>query len=301
LGLGEPYPISAANMLNLGDLLDGVCAHFDAVEEIEDDLIRVAIVGKPNVGKSSIINRILGEERVIVSDIPGTTRDAINTLYERDGQKFMLIDTAGIRRRSKVKEDIEKFSFLRAVAAVERCDVCVLVISAEEGITDQDTKIAGIAHEKGKAAVIVVNKWDLIEKDNKTMAKYTGDIEHELKYMAYAQKLFISAKTGQRVGNLFEMVRMANENAALRVQTGILNEVLIEALAMNPPPAMKGKQLRVYYATQVSVKPPTFILFVNSAELMHFSYRRYLENQLRQNFGFRGTPIHFIVRNRKSD
>jgi len=300
LGLGEPMAVSAANMLGLGDLLDAICGHFsNFAEQEEEDVIRVAIVGKPNVGKSSIINRILGEERVIVSDIAGTTRDAINTPYEKDGQKYMLIDTAGIRRQSKIKESIEKYSFLRAVAAVERCDVCVLVISAEEGITDQDTKIAGIAHEKGKAAIVVVNKWDLIEKDNKTMANYTKDIEEELKYMSYAQKLFISAKTGQRINNLFEMVKIANENAALRIQTGILNEVLIEAMSMNPPAAIKGKALRVYYVTQVSVKPPTFILFVNNFELLHFSYKRYLENQLRQNFGFKGTPIHFIVRNRK--
>jgi len=299
LGLGDPVPISAANMLGLGDMLDIICGHFPAEEgDDPDDIIKVAIVGKPNVGKSSIINRILGEERVIVSDIAGTTRDAVDTFYEKDGQKYMFIDTAGIRRRSKIKEDIEKFSLIRAVAAVERCDVAVVAISAEEGITDQDTKIAGIAHEKGKAGIIVVNKWDAVEKDNKTMAKYNTRIDDELKYMFYAPRLYMSALTGQRVTNLFDDIKMVNENANLRVQTGVLNEVLIEAMARNQPPSVKGVALKIYYITQVSIKPPTFILFVNNGELLHFSYRRYIENQIRDNFGFKGTPIHFIVRNR---
>ncbi|MDR2166962.1 MAG: ribosome biogenesis GTPase Der [Clostridiales bacterium] len=299
LGLGEPLPISAANMLGLGDMLDIICGHFPADEaEDDDDIIKVAIIGKPNVGKSSIINRILGEERVIVTPVAGTTRDAVDTFYEAGGQRYMFIDTAGIRRKSKIKEDIEKYSLIRAVAAVERCDVAILVISAEEGITDQDTKIAGISHEMGKAGIIVVNKWDLIEKDNKTMAKYDEKIDVQLKYMAYAPRLYISALSGQRVMNMLREIRVVAQNAAMRVQTGVLNEVLVEALARNQPPAVKGQSLKVYYMTQVSVKPPTFILFVNNSELMHFSYRRYIENQIRLNFGFKGTPIHFIIRNR---
>jgi len=300
LGLGDPLPISAANMMGLGDMLDIICGHFpeDIEDYDDDDIIKVAIIGKPNVGKSSIINRILGEHRVIVADMPGTTRDAVDTFYEKDGQRYMFIDTAGIRRRSKVKEDIEKYSLIRAVAAVERCDVAILVISAEEGITDQDTKIAGIAHENGKAGIIVVNKWDMVSKDNKTMAKYDEKIDAELKYMAYAPRLYISALTGQRVQNLFREIKVVAQNAAMRIQTGILNEVLIEAMARNQPPAVKGQSLKIYYMTQVSIKPPTFILFVNSSELLHFSYKRYIENQIRLNFGFKGTPIHFIARNR---
>jgi len=301
LGIGDPHPISAANMLGLGDMLDEICSHFDGFAEGDDadDIIKVAIVGKPNVGKSSIINRILGEERVIVSDVAGTTRDAVDTFYEKDGQKYMFIDTAGIRRRSKIKEDIEKFSLIRAVAAIDRCDVAILVISAEDNITDQDTKIAGIAHEKGKAGIVVVNKWDAIEKDNKTMKKFEEKIASELKFMPYAPKMYISALTGQRVGNLFDEIQTVANNAAMRVQTGVLNEVILEATARNQPPAQKGVALKIYYATQVSIKPPTFILFVNNSELLHFSYRRYIENQIRQNFGFKGTPIHFIARNRE--
>lgn len=303
LGLGMPFAVSSGQALGLGDMLDEVVGFFpkSSGDENDDEIIKVAVVGKPNVGKSSIINKILGENRVIVSDIPGTTRDAIDTYYEKDGQKYMFIDTAGIRRKSKIKESIEKYSIIRAVAAVERCDVCVLVISAEEGITDQDTKIAGIAHEKGKAAIVVVNKWDTVEKDNNTMKKYTKDIEQELKYMSYAPKLFISALTGQRLSNLFELIVTVSQNSTLRIATGVLNEVLIEAMAMAQPPSDKGKQLRVYYMTQVSVKPPTFVLFVNDVELMHFSYKRYIENQLRLAFGFKGTPIHFIVRNKHYD
>ena len=301
LGLGDPIGVSAGQMLGLGELLDAVVAHFpeEAKNQEEEDVIKVAVIGKPNVGKSSLINRILGEERVIVSDIAGTTRDAIDSDYVYEGQKYTFIDTAGMRRKSKIKENIEKFSIIRAVAAVERADVCILMINAEEGITDQDTKIAGIAHEAGKAVIIAVNKWDLVEKDNHTMNKFIKDIDTELKYMPYAPKIFISAMTGQRVSKLFNMIKAVNENNARRVATGVLNDVLIEAMAMNQPPADKGRPLRIYYMTQVSVRPPTFVLFVNDTELLHFSYKRYIENQLREAFGFEGTPIHFIARNRK--
>lgn len=300
LGLGDPHGISAGQALGLGDLLDEVVKHFENLDNLEEeeDVIKVAIVGKPNVGKSSLINKILGEERVIVSPIAGTTRDAINTYYEKDGQKYMFIDTAGMRRKSKVKENIEKYSLVRAVSAIEKADVVIMMISAEDGVTDQDTKIAGIAHERGKAAMIVVNKWDAIEKDDKTMKKYSNEIDVELAYMPYAPKLFISAKTGQRVDKLFELIKTVWENSALRIQTGVLNDVLIEAMAMTPPAAVKGKALRIYYMTQVSIKPPTFVFFVNDTNLMHFSYKRYIENQLRLAFGFKGTPIHFITRNK---
>ena len=302
LGLGDPMPISAGQALGLGDMLDEIVRHFPDIdqEQEEDEKIKVSIVGKPNVGKSSLINKILKEDRLIVSDIPGTTRDAIDTEYEVDGQKFIFIYTAGMRKKSKIKENIEKYSIVRAIAAVERADICVLVINAEEGITDQDTKIAGIAHERGKAAIVVVNKWDMIEKDDKTMKEYTMQIEKELAYMPYAPKLFISALTGQRVVKLFGLAESVYENSCLRISTGVLNEVLAEATAMQEPPHDKGKQLRIYYVTQVSVKPPTFVLFVNDSKLMHFSYKRYLENRFRQAFGFKGTPVHFITRN-KSD
>ncbi len=298
LGIGEVYQISAGQALGLGDMLDAVCAHFpEGAENAEDeDVIKVALIGKPNVGKSSLINRILGEDRLIVSNIPGTTRDAIDTPFELDGQKYVLIDTAGMRRKSKIKEDIEKYSIIRAVAAVERCDVAVLVIDAQEGITDQDAKIAGIAHERGKAAIIAVNKWDAIEKDDKTMNKFLKDIATDLAYMSYAPRVFISALTGQRVIKMLDTVKEVYANNCLRVSTGVLNDVLVEAMAMQQPPAEKGRQLKIYYMTQVGVKPPTFVIFVNDRELMHFSYRRYIENQLRQNFGFKGTPIHFVVR-----
>lgn len=300
LGLGDPIPVSAGQALGLGDMLDVVVSHFNTsdIEQANDEYIRVAIVGKPNVGKSSLINKILSEDRLIVSNIPGTTRDAIDTYYEKDGQKYIFIDTAGMRKKSKIKENIERYSIVRAVAAIERCDVCILVISAEEGITDQDTKIAGIAHERGKAAIIAVNKWDAIEKDNKTMNNFLKDIEHELAYMPYAPKIFISALTGQRVHTIFNNIKMVSENSNLRISTGMLNDVLIEAMAMNQPPAEKGKPLRIYYITQVSVKPPTFIIFVNDSNLLHFSYKRYIENQIRQAFGFKGTPVHFIIRNK---
>lgn len=301
LGLGEPFGVSAGQMLGLGDMLDEVVKHFpqDKVNAEDEEVIKVAIIGKPNVGKSSLINRILGENRVIVSDVAGTTRDAIDSPYEYNGQKYVFIDTAGMRRKSKIKENIEKYSIIRAVAAVERADVCIMMINATEGITDQDTKVAGIAHEAGKAVIIVVNKWDLIEKDNKTMNKFMKDIDSEFKYLSYAPKLFISAKTGQRVTKLFELIDMACENSHRRIQTGVLNDVLIEAMAMNQPPAEKGRPLRIYYMTQVSVAPPTFVLFVNDTELLHFSYQRYIENQMREAFGFVGTPLHFIARNRK--
>lgn len=301
LGLGEPFGVSAGQMLGIGDLLDEVIKYFpeDKEDDEDDDTIKVAIIGKPNVGKSSLINKILGEERVIVSDVAGTTRDAIDSEYEYNGQKYVFIDTAGMRRKSKIKENIEKYSIIRAVAAVERADVCIMMINAEEGITDQDTKVAGIAHEAGKAVIIAVNKWDKIEKDNKTMNKFVKDIETEFKYLSYAPTIFISAATGQRVTKLFELIDMVHQNNTMRISTGMLNDVLIEAMAMNQPPAEKGRPLRIYYITQVSVKPPTFVLFVNDTELLHFSYKRYIENQLREAFGFKGTPIHFIARNRK--
>lgn len=300
LGLGDPIAVSAGQALGLGDMLDEVVSHFpeESKDEEEDNIIKVAIVGKPNVGKSSLINKILGEQRLIVSDVPGTTRDAVDTFYEKDSQKYMFIDTAGMRKKSKIKEDIERYSIIRAVSAVERCDVCILVINAQEGITDQDTKIAGIAHERGKAAIIAVNKWDIVEKDDKTMNKYIKDIEKELAYMPYAPKIFISALTGQRVNKIFDNINTVWQNNNLRISTGVLNDVLIEAMAMNQPPAEKGRPLKIYYMTQVSVKPPTFIIFVNDTNLLHFSYRRYIENQIRLAFGFKGTPIHFIVRNR---
>ena len=301
LGIGDPIPISAANMLGLGDLLDKICSYFDknAGYDEDDDKIRVAIIGKPNVGKSSLVNKILGEDRLIVSNIPGTTRDAVDTEIEINGDKFVFIDTAGMRRKSKIKEEIERYSIIRAVAAVERADVVVLVIDAAEGITDQDTKIAGIAHERGKAAVVAVNKWDSIEKDDKTMNKYLKDIDRELAYMPYAPKVFISALTGQRIGRLIELIKTAYENHSLRISTGLLNDVLIEATAIQEPPNDKGKQLKLYYITQAAVKPPTFVIFVNDRQLMHFSYRRFIENRLRDAFGFVGTPIRFVIRERK--
>lgn len=301
LGIGEPIPVSAANMLGLGDLLDGICANFDenVSYDEDDDKIKVAIIGKPNVGKSSLVNKILGEDRLIVSNIPGTTRDAVDTEIEINGDRFVFIDTAGMRRKSKIKEEIERYSIIRAVAAVERADVVVLVIDAAEGITDQDTKIAGIAHERGKAAVVAVNKWDSIEKDDKTMNKYLKDIDRELAYMPYAPKVFISALTGQRINRLIELIKTAYENHSLRISTGMLNDVLIEATAIQEPPNDKGKQLKLYYITQASVKPPTFVIFVNDRQLMHFSYRRFIENRLRDAFGFVGTPIRFVIRERK--
>ncbi|MCL2204285.1 MAG: ribosome biogenesis GTPase Der [Defluviitaleaceae bacterium] len=300
LGIGEPIPVSAGQALNLGDMLDEIVSHFPAGTpgDEDDDRIKVAIVGKPNVGKSSLINKILGEERLIVSDIPGTTRDAVDTFATRDGHEYLFIDTAGLRRKSRIKENIERYSIIRAIAAIERCDVCVLMIDAEEGISEQDTKIAGIAHERGKAAIIAVNKWDTIEKDDKTMEKFNEKVARELAYMPYAPKLYISALTGQRVHKLFGLIFTCYQNHAMRIATGTLNEVLIEATAIHSPPMDKGRAARIYYITQVSIKPPTFVLFVNDKRLMHFSYLRFLENRIREAFGFDGTPIHLITRNR---
>ena len=301
LGLGDPIPVSGASRLGLGDMLDEVVKYFnpEQLEEEEDDRPRIAIIGKPNVGKSSIINKLLGEERVIVSDIAGTTRDAIDTPVTRNGREYVFIDTAGLRRKNKIKEEIERFSIIRTVSAVERCDVAVLVIDASEGVTAQDATIAGIAHERGKGVIIAVNKWDKIEKNDKTMNKFTTEIRETLSYMPYAELVFISAETGQRLPKLFDLIDMVIESQTLRVQTGVLNEILTEAMAMKQPPSDKGKRLRIYYMTQVSVKPPTFVMFINDKELMHFSYTRYIENQVRNTFGFRGTPIRFIARERK--
>ena len=303
LGIGEPIPVSAANRLGLGDMLDKVMEHIpeEAFTEEEDERPKVAIVGKPNVGKSSIINKLVGENRVIVSDIAGTTRDAVDTEVTYNGKEYVLIDTAGVRRKNKIKEELEHFMIVRTVSAVERADVVVLVIDATEGVTDQDTKIAGIAHERGKGIIIAVNKWDAIEKDDKTTNKFTAEIRDMLAFMPYAEIMFISAKTGQRLPKLYEMIDMVMENHALRVATGVLNEIMMEAVAMQQPPTDKGKRLKLFYITQVAVKPPTFVIFVNDKELMHFSYTRYIENRIRDAFGFRGTPLHFIIRERKEN
>ena len=300
LGIGEPYAISASNMMGLGDMLDVVVSHFPegAVAQEDDDRPRIAIVGKPNVGKSSIINKLLGEERVIVSDIAGTTRDAVDTPVIHNGREYVFIDTAGLRRKNKVKEDLEHFMVVRTVGAVERADVVVLVIDAVEGVTEQEAKIAGIAHDSGKGVIIAVNKWDAIEKNDKTVYEYENRIRNTLSYMPYAELIFISAKTGQRLNKLFDMIDMVVENHSMRIQTGVLNEIMAEAVAMQQPPADKGKRLKLFYMTQVSVKPPTFVIFVNDKELMHFSYTRYIENQIREAFGFRGTPLKFIIRER---
>ena len=302
LAMGDPIPISAGQKLGIGDLLDKVVELFNAdssTEETEDDRPRIAIVGKPNVGKSSIVNRMAGENRVIVSDIAGTTRDAIDTAVRFNKKEYVFIDTAGLRRRSKIKEEIERYSIIRAVTAVERADVVLLVIDASEGITEQDAKIAGIAHENGKGVLILVNKWDLVDKDNYTAKKFTDKIRSVLPFMPYAEILFISALTGQRLNKVYDMIDMVIANQNMRISTGVLNEVISEAAAMNQPPQDKGKQLRIYYSTQASVKPPTFVIFVNYKELMHFSYQRYLENQIRNAFGFRGTPVRFVIRERK--
>lgn len=303
LGIGDPYAVSAANRQGIGDLLDAVAAYFkeDSAAQEEDDRPRIAIVGKPNVGKSSIVNRLLGENRVIVSDIAGTTRDAVDTPLVRGGREYILIDTAGLRRKSKIKEELERFSIIRTVSAVERADVVVLVIDAEEGVTEQDAKVAGIAHERGKGIVIAVNKWDAVSKDDKTIYRFTEKVREILSYLSYAEILFISAKTGQRLNRLFEIIDMVIENQNHRVATGVLNEILSEAVAMQQPPSDKGRRLKIYYMTQVSVKPPTFVVFVNDKELMHYSYTRYLENQIRNAFGFRGTSLKFIIRERKED
>ena len=300
LGLGEPIMISSVNAMGLGDLLDEVVKLFpeDTLLEEDDDAIKICFIGKPNVGKSSMVNKIIGENRVIVSDIAGTTRDAIDTPFTYKDQKYVLIDTAGIRRKSKVNESIEKYSVLRALSAIERSDVCFLMIDAVEGVTDQDKKVAGYAHEAGKAIVIVVNKWDLLEKDNNTFKDYTKKVKEELAYMTYAPVMFVSALTGQRVTQLLEQAVYVSNNHALRISTGVLNDILNEAMALNQPPSDKGKRLKIYYATQCGVKPPTFVLFVNVKELAHFSYVRYIENQIRKNFNYEGTPIVFKVKQR---
>lgn len=301
LGIGDPIPVSAASRLGIGDMLEEVCKHFndDDTEDEEDDRPRVAIVGKPNVGKSSIINKLLGEDRVIVSNIAGTTRDAVDTEIKRNGKEYVFIDTAGLRRKSKIKEELERYSIIRTVTAVDRADVVVVVIDATEGVTEQDAKIAGIAHERGKGVIIAVNKWDAIEKNDKTIYEHTNKIREVLAYMPYAEMIFISAQTGQRLNKLFDLIDMVIQNQNLRIATGVLNEIMAEAVALQQPPSDKGKRLKLYYMTQVAVKPPTFVIFVNDKELMHFSYTRYIENKVREAFGFKGTALKFIIRKRK--
>lgn len=301
LGLGEPMAISAASRLGLGDMLDEVIQHFPAnsQEEAEDERPKIAVIGKPNTGKSSLINKLCGKDRVIVSDIAGTTRDAVDTEVRYNGQEYVFIDTAGIRRKSRIKEEIERYSIIRAVTAVERADVAIILIDGAEGVTEQDAKIAGIAHDRGKGVIIAVNKWDIVEKDDKTMYRQSERIRQVLSFMPYAQIMFISAKTGQRLNKMFDRIDLVIQNNSMRVATGVLNEILAEAVAMQQPPYDKGKRLKLYYMTQVSVKPPTFVIFVNDKELMHFSYTRYLENRIRDAFGFQGTALKFIIRERK--
>ena len=303
LGIGDPMPISAANRQGIGDMLDEVVKHFPegSDEEEEDERPKIAIVGKPNVGKSSIINKLTGENRVIVSDIAGTTRDAIDTDIVYNGREYVFIDTAGLRRKNKIKEELERYSIIRTVSAVERADVVLMVIDATEGVTEQDAKIAGIAHDRGKGIIIVVNKWDAIEKNDKTIYEFQNKIKETLAYMPYAEMVFVSAVTGQRLPKLFETIDMVIENQTLRIATGVLNEIITEAVALQQPPSDKGKRLKIYYTTQVSVKPPTFVIFVNDKQLMHFSYTRYLENKIRDTFGFKGTSLRFIIRERKEN
>ena len=298
LGLGDPYPVSAVHGHGTGDLLDACFEFFlpEDEDDNEDDVVKVAIIGKPNVGKSSLVNRILGQERVIVSDVAGTTRDAVDSYLEKDGQKYLIIDTAGMRKKSKVDDRVEKFSVLRATMAIERSDVCVIMIDAQEGVTEQDTKVAGLAHEAGKACIIVVNKWDAIEKDGKTMQRMEEDVRRDLSYMTYAPVLFISALTGQRVDKLFGLIDNVVNQAAMRIPTGVLNQVLNDAQARVQPPTDKGKRLKIYYMTQIGVKPPHFVIFCNDAKLFHFSYQRYLENQIRATFGLTGTPVRITIR-----
>ena len=300
LGIGEPIAISAANRTGIGDMLDEIVKEFpeDADTDEDDDIPKIAVVGKPNVGKSSLINKLLGEDRVIVSDIAGTTRDAVDAKVKWKDREYIFIDTAGLRRKGKIKEELERYSVIRTVTAVERADVVVVVIDATEGVTEQDAKIAGIAHERGKGVVIAVNKWDAVEKDDKTIYKHTNRIREVLAYMPYAELVFISAKSGQRLPRLFETIDAVIENQTLRIQTGVLNEILSEAVAMQQPPSDRGKRLKIFYMTQVGVKPPTFVIFVNDKELMHFSYTRYIENKVRDAFGFRGTSLKFIIRER---
>lgn len=301
LGIGDPHPISAASKLGIGDMLDAVLELFDLekIEEEEDDRPKIAIVGKPNAGKSSLINNLLGENRVIVSDVAGTTRDAIDTEIVYNGTEYVFIDTAGLRRKSKIKGNIERYSIIRTVAAIERSDVVILMIDATEGVSEQDAKIAGIAHDRGRGLIIAVNKWDAIEKDNHTVKEYTKKVRDILSFVPYAEIIFISALTGQRTKKIFDMLETVIENHAMRIQTGVLNEILMEAVALQQPPSDKGKRLKLFYMTQVSTKPPTFVLFVNKKELMHFSYQRYIENRIRDTFGFMGTPIRIFIRERK--
>ena len=303
LGLGDPFPISSAHGHGTGDLLDELFRFFpdDKDSDYDDDCIKVAVIGKPNAGKSSLINRIAGEERVIVSSIAGTTRDATDTMIENEHGKFVFIDTAGIRKKSKVTENIERYSVLRAYMAVDRADVCIIVIDAEEGFTEQDSKVAGYAHEQGKASIVAVNKWDLIEKNDKTMDEFRTKLANDFSFMSYVPFVFISAKTGQRVDKLFEMIVHVNDQNSMRISTGMLNDVLAYATTRVQPPSDKGKRLKIYYMTQPSTKPPTFVTFVNKAELFHFSYQRYIENQIRSTFGLDGTPVRFIVRERGKD
>lgn len=305
MGIGDPVPVSAASRLGIGDLLDEVCRHFSdgagTKEEEDDDRPRIAVVGKPNVGKSSIINRLIGENRVIVSDIAGTTRDAIDTVVQKNKKEYVFIDTAGLRRKSRVSEDLERYSIIRTVTAVERADVVILVIDAKEGVSEQDAKIAGIAHDRGKGIIVAVNKWDAIEKDGGTYNEYLDDIKRTLSFMPYAEFLFISALSGQRLHKLFELIDMVMENQTLRIQTGVLNEIITEATVLQQPPSDKGKRLKIFYSTQAGVKPPTFVIFVNNKSLMHFSYVRYLENKIREAFGFRGVSLKFIIRERSED
>lgn len=298
LGIGEPYPISAANAIGIGDVLDKIYESFpkDTKNDEEDNKIKVAVIGKPNVGKSSLINKILGQNRAIVSDIAGTTRDAIDTEFENETGKYVLIDTAGVRKKSKIKESIEKFSIMRTLLAIERADVCLMMIDAVQGVTDQDAKIAGEAHEAGKGVIIVVNKWDAVEKETGTLEKYKKEVYDKLKYLSYAPIIFISAKTGQRVNKLFDMINHVAAQNSMRISTSVLNQVINEAIAIVQPPADKGKRLKIFYGTQVSSKPPTFVIFVNSKDLFHFSYERYLVNQIRKEFGLEGTPVRMIAR-----
>ena len=302
LGLGDPIAVSAVHGHGTGDLLDACMEYFppEDEEEEEDDVIKVAIIGKPNVGKSSLVNRILGEQRVIVSDMAGTTRDAVDSYFENQKGKYLFIDTAGMRKKSKVDDRIEKFSVLRATMAIERADVCLILVDANEGVTEQDTKVAGLAHEAGKACIIVVNKWDAIEKDDKTMDHMRQDIRRDLSYMTYAPIVFISALTGQRVDRLFDLINYVNDQASLRITTGMLNTVLADATARVQPPTDKGRRLKIYYMTQIGIKPPHFVCFCNDAKLFHFSYQRYLENQIRSTFGLEGTPVRLTIR-QKSD